>query len=538
MAFSSSVLKLLAGAAMVASARAHLTMTKVGSFNNTDGTLLEIVVAGRDNYLFASSAAGIYVFMVGADLSPTKVGFYANMTDFGEPTSVAYNSVYDTVAFSVKSFDALTKGRVYVVPSFDKWMDCDFCVDNVQILETGYLPDMVTFTPDGRRILTANEGEPLDYTMPENDPVGSVSIFKRRWATGEFEPACEVGFEYFNTAERTERLVARGMRVGVKDFTTFAMDMEPEYIAVTENSNTAYVTLQENNAVVKIDIKGCEIKRMYPLGYKEWGNGVMMDASDEDGEINLQDWPTVNGMYQPDAIATFSGMSDGKRYFLIANEGDAREYGEEDTDSFFADEIRVGDLAVEMGLNSTEAPYSDDALGRLKVTTLPPFDGNIDELYAYGGRQVDRPTKTNAKSISIFDGKKGELVWDSGDFIEQFLADPANGFTDIFNSEGGMETFDGRSDDKGPEPEGLALAEIDGRMFVFVALERIGGWMCWDISEPTAPVFQSYVNSYEEDTAPESGAIIPADVSPSGHTLLMGAYEVSDTLAVFELKMH
>ncbi|CAM9613676.1 unnamed protein product, partial [Hapterophycus canaliculatus] len=216
--------------------------------------------------------------------------------------------------------------------------------------------------------------------------------------------------------------------------------------------------------------------------------------------------------------------------FLTANEGDAREYGEEDTADFFTDETRVEDLAIELGLDATMSPYNDDTLGRLKVTSAAPFDGNINELYAFGGRRV--------QSISIFGGKKGELVWDSGDFIEQFTADPANGFSDIFNSEGGVDTFDGRSDDKGAEPEGLAMAEIDGRIFVFVSLERIGGWMCWDVSDPTAPVFQSYVNSFEEDTAPESAAIIPADESPSGNALMVAAYEASNTLAVFELKMH
>eukprot|EP00752_Nemacystus_decipiens_P017246 g15450.t1 len=501
-----------------------LTMTKVGGFSSANEDPLEIIVAGKGKYMYAASATGISILELGDDLSPSQIGFYTGMVEFGEPTSVAYNAVRDEVAFSVKAFDPLTKGRVYVVPSADDWIKCNFCDDDIQILEAGYLPDMVTFTPDGRRILTANEGEPLDYTAPENDPVGSVSIFKRVWKTGTYNPACEVGFEHFNTEERTERLTGRGMRVGGMDFTTFAMDMEPEYIAVTENGNTAYVTLQENNAVAKIDIKGCQIKRIYPLGYKEWGGDLLFDASNEDGMINLASWPQVKGMYMPDSITTYK--TNGQRYFITANEGDGREYGEEDTPEFFTDETRVADLAVELGLDATMAPYTEDALGRLKVTNAAPFDGNIDELYAFGGR-----------SISIFDGKKGNLVWDSGDFIGRYTADPANGFSDIFNSEGDVDSFDSRSDDKGAEPEGLVMAEIDGSHYVFVGLERIGGWMCWDVTDATAPVFQSYVNSNEDDIAPESAAIIPADVSPSGYPLLVAANEVSNTLAVFELKI-
>ncbi|CAN0447946.1 unnamed protein product, partial [Ascophyllum nodosum] len=92
-----------------------------------------------------------------------------------------------------------------------------------------------------------------------------------------------------------------GVRITGKNFTTFSMDVEPEYIAVTDNSNIAYVSLQENNAVAKIAIKDCEVKRIFPLGYKEWGNGTLFDASDKDDMINLADWPMVKGMYQPDA---------------------------------------------------------------------------------------------------------------------------------------------------------------------------------------------------------------------------------------------
>ncbi|CAB1115103.1 unnamed protein product [Ectocarpus sp. CCAP 1310/34] len=465
-------------------------------------------------HVFAASATGVSILKLGDDLSLSELGFYNSMAAFGEPTSVAYNPVFDEVAISVKAFDPLTKGRVYVVKSSEDWIRCDFCDDDVQILEAGFLPDMITFTPNGKRILTANEGEPhthhgfeslyidahdlpflvrfrasprhshpvqqLNYVSAENDPEGSVSIFKRTTKDNTYASACEVGFEKYNTADRTNRLVDRGMRVGGMNFTTLSMDVEPEYIAVTEFGTTAYVTLQENNAVAKIDIKGCEIKRMYPLGFKEWGDDMKFDASDEDGMINLQDWPTVRGMYMPDAITTFK--TGGRRWYTL--------------------------LLTGCGV----------------VTTAGPFDGNIDELYAFGGR-----------SISIFDGKTGELVWDSGDFIEQFTADPVNGFSDIFNSNGGVATFDGRSDDKGPEPEGLAMAEIDGSIYVFVSLERIGGWMCWDVTDATAPVFQSYVNSYEGDTAPESAAVISADMSPSGNTLLVAAYEESNTLAVFEL---
>eukprot|EP00904_Undaria_pinnatifida_P006682 jgi/Undpi1/3143/HiC_scaffold_15.g06517.m1 len=459
------------------------------------------------------------------------------MKDFGTPNSVAYSPVNDELAIAVAAHDVLTKGQAGPVAGFriqtkpdaegihggaTLLQKCACCDDYVQILTTGYLPDMVTFTPNGRRILTANEGEPLDYTEVENDPVGSVSIFKRKKSTETYREACEVGFEEFDTPTKRKKLVKSGVRVSGANFTTPSMDMEPEYIAVTDNSKKAYVTLQENNAVAKININKCEIDRIFPLGYKEWGNGVLFDASDKDGKINLQDWPTVKGMYMPDAITTFK--AGGARYFVTANEGDGREYGDEDASNYYTDEIRVEDLAVELGFDATESPYDETNLGRLKVTSAAPFTGDIDELYAFGGR-----------SISIFSGDSGELVWDSGDFIATYIADPDNGFSELFNSEGGADSFDERSDDKGSEPEGLAIAEIDGSTYVFLGLERTGGWMCWEVSDPTAPVFQSYTNSYEDDVAPESAAIIPAEYSPSGKALLVAVYEDSNTLAVFEI---
>ncbi|CAN0128269.1 unnamed protein product, partial [Ascophyllum nodosum] len=196
-------------------------------------------------HLFAAATSGLTVFVLDPDtLDPTLVGFYNATATHGEATSVAYNNVYDELAISVKAYDELTQGQVHIISSVEDWITCGLCADYVQILTTGYLPDMVTFTPDGRRILTANEGEPLDYAKAENDPPGSVSIFKRRYSTKTYNLACEVGFEKFDKPYRTRILSESGVRITGKNFTTFSMDVEPEYIAVTENGNTAYVSLQ------------------------------------------------------------------------------------------------------------------------------------------------------------------------------------------------------------------------------------------------------------------------------------------------------
>ena len=155
-------------------------------------------------------------------------------------------------------------------------------------------------------------------------------------------------------------------------------------------------------------------------------------------------------------------------------------------------------------------------------------DGDYDEIYSFG-----------ARSFSIWDSA-GNLVFDSGDEIARITAER---FPDGFNSSGENESFDSRSDDKGSEPEALALAEIDGRTIAFLGLERIGGIMIYDVTDPTAPVFVEYVNQRDfaaateaaGDLAPEGIAFVPADVSPTGAPLLIVANEFSGTTTVYEV---
>src|SRR5690606_36652029 len=109
---------------------------------------------------------------------------------------------------------------------------------------------------------------------------------------------------------------------GHDNIASVARDMEPEYIAVSDDSATAWVSLQENNAFAKLDIASATITDILPLGYKDYGQeGNAIDASDEDGEkgaplLNFQLWPGVVGMYHPDAIASYS--VDGKTYLVSA----------------------------------------------------------------------------------------------------------------------------------------------------------------------------------------------------------------------------
>ncbi|GAB1821778.1 hypothetical protein HerbRD11066_49420 [Herbidospora sp. RD11066] len=377
----------------------------------------------------------------------------------------------------------------------------------------GALPDMVTFTPDGSKVLVANEGEPEGYCEGNVDPEGSISIIDVR--RGSVKTA-----DFKKYIGREDRLRAQGIRIyGPK--ANAAQDFEPEYITTDKWGRTAWVSLQENNAFAVVDLRSGRVEDVVPLGLKDHsrpGNGL--DASDKDGKINIVPRP-VKGMYQPDALASYQAR--GRTYIVAANEGDARDW------ECFAEEVRVKDLKTTL----PDALKADAELGRLTVTSTSPknAEGVTTELHAMGGR-----------SVSIRD-TEGRLVWDSGDQIEKLVAKelPAE-----FNSDQENKSFDTRSDNKGPEPEGVAVGDIRGRTYAFAGLERVGGIVAFDVSDPRHPKIVDYVNSRDftgsveggtgGDSGPEGVLFIPASDSPTHKPLLVVGHEISGTTAVYEIR--
>lgn len=377
----------------------------------------------------------------------------------------------------------------------------------VRTVQVGAGPDMVVFTPDGRRLLVANEGEPDCYGPGCTDPEGSVSVV--------------------DVVPRRNRLDVHtigfgGLAIpaGVRIFgpgASPAQDLEPEYIAVSDDGRTAWVTLQENNAIARLDLDALSVTGIFPLGTKDHSlPGQGLDPSDRDSAVQIAAWANVRGMYQPDAIASF--QVGGRVYLVSANEGDARDY------AGFAEEARARGVPALAGIPGV----GDNArLGRLTVTTSPP-SGDLGNLYAFG-----------ARSFSIWDAASGGLVWDSGDQIEQVTAAafPAN-----FNCNNTSNGFDDRSDNKGPEPEGVAVGRVGGRTYAFVGLERIGGVVVYDVTVPAAPVFQQYFTTRDfaaatpgPDLGPEIVRFVEARQSPTGAPLLLIANEISGTVNLVAL---
>jgi hypothetical protein len=399
----------------------------------------------------------------------------------------------------------------------------------------GALPDMITFSPDGHYALTANEGEPkADYTV---DPEGSVSVIDLSGGIASLNQAnvTTVGFAGYNS--QAAQLRTQGIRIygGLAATpSTVAQDLEPEYIAVSTNSQTAYITLQENNAIAVLDLATKQFTALRPVGYSDLrqpGHGI--DASDQTADVLIANWP-IKGMRQPDAIASFE--VNGTPYLLTANEGDARDY------NAFSEQVRLG-------TTSASAPYvldptvfpnaallkNNNVLGRLNVTNKlgdTDGDGDFDEIYAYGGR-----------SFSIYNASTGAEVHDSGNLLERVTATDAT-YGAIFNASNGFgeaPTRKNRSDDKGPEPEGVTTGRIGNNMYAFVSMERVGGVMVFNINNPASPVLELYQNNRSltagtGDLGPEGIVFIPAADSPTNQPLLLLANEVSSTVAVYSIQ--
>lgn len=372
-------------------------------------------------------------------------------------------------------------------------------------VEVGALPDMITFSQDGK-VIVANEGEPnADYTV---DPIGSISIIDT--AT---KAVRSIDFTSLNGQEMA--LASKGIRI-FGPGASVAMDMEPEYITIKGDS--AFVTCQENNAIAVIKISTAELMDVYGLGVKDHslaGNGI--DLPKANG-IYITEAP-VKGFYMPDAISSFE--ANGKTYLVTANEGDSRDY------EGYSEETSVGKVKLDPSI-FTDPSFAELA-SNLKITTAPSDTNALGEyktLFTFGSR-----------SFSIWDASNGTLVYDSGDDMEQITASM---YPDFFNTSNTNFSLKNRSDDKGPEPEAIVVGEVDGKSLVFVGLERMGGIMVYDVTNPLAPLFVDYLNNRNPkdktgDAGPEGLLFVPATESPNGVAMIVVSNEISGTVTAYSV---
>ena len=358
-------------------------------------------------------------------------------------------------------------------------------LQEIKRVTVGALPDMVVFSPDGRYIVSANEGEPNDlYTI---DPVGTVSIIdlKNNYSVKTLD------FSAFESSKAV--LLNAGFRVyGLN--ATVAKDVEPEYVAISSDSKKAFVTLQENNGIAEINLETGTITKVIPLGVKDISLAAnAFDVSDKDNKKELKTWP-LKAYYLPDAISYFTlGATE---YLILANEGDTRAY------TGFNEEVRVKDIK----LDAVRFPDAinlrkDENLGRLLVAKFSgdiDGDGDHDEIYSTGGR-----------SATIVNPATGAIVAEIGKDLEERVI--ASGNYD-----------DDRSDNKGVEVEGVTVGQINGLTVVFIGMERSDMIAVYDISKPESPKF---LQLFQTGDAPEGLLYIKPKDSPNGRSLLIVSSE-------------
>ncbi|MEL6235978.1 MAG: choice-of-anchor I family protein [Pseudomonadota bacterium] len=428
----------------------------------------------------------------------------SGIPDFGGINSVAVSGGQVSVAVEL---DPLDDGLGNLTPQngvIARFDTTSFAaIDQVVV---GNLPDQISYSADGTLIYVANEGEADDAF---GDPQGGISIITV--ATGAVQT-----FDFTAFDGQEDALRAAGVRIF--DGRPASEDFEPEYIAESEDGSTLFVVLQENNAVAVFDIATSTFTDILSLGTSDHSMpGFGIDASDRDDAISIRNWP-VQGLRMPDGIASFD--SGGTTYFVTANEGDDR--GEDE---------RIADITLDpASFANPIALQVDERLGRLGISSIDgdtDGDGDFDQLFSYGSR-----------SFTVFDAA-GNVVFDSGSQFEEIVASlrVPNAFNnDDFPTDADDVIDENRSDNKGPEPEAIAVGEVGGVDFIFVGLERDGGIMIYRADDPTAPELAAYVESaVMGDVSPEIIEVIDATDSSTGNTQLAISYEISGTTTVIDL---
>ena len=498
-----------------------LNLTLLTSFSNgTAGTNSAEIVAFDEDvdrlYIANSIASKLDIVNFSNPALPVLITSIST-TPYGNINSVvAHDSI---VALAIENSNPQLNGFVVFL---------DYNGNFLKQVTVGAMPDMITFNKNYTKILTANEGEPnASYTV---DPEGSVSIIDLTPGIANLTNAnvTTIGLSAYNGQQVA--LVAQGIRI-FSTSATVAQDLEPEYITISDDNTKAYVGIQEANALLTIDLTNNTIISLAALGYSSYGTGSnnALDASDQSGAILITGDLPIKGAYMPDALSF--GTIGGQGYIFTANEGDSREFGT------VIDANRINSTTF---TNLDPIAFPDASilknskfLGRLsalKYSGDTDGDGDYDELHVMSGR-----------SFSIRNATTGALVYDSKDLIEQIIANHPT-FAAIFNASNstGTPSLKNRSDDKGPEVEGIYFQTINGKPYVFLALERVGGVMVFNVANPLSPVFVAYRNNRSTTlSGPDLGAegivTIPAAISPNGNDIVILANEVSSTLSIYQV---
>ncbi|AZA48886.1 T9SS C-terminal target domain-containing protein [Chryseobacterium carnipullorum] len=492
----------------------QIQLNYIGSFdpsgNNNSSTEIVVHDPASQKLFTISSITDVFDIIDFSTPTALSVVKTVNMAPYGGITSIAVKN--GIIATASPNADPQQNGSVVFF---------DINGNFLKQVTVGALPDMVAFTPDGTKVITANEGEPNDaYTV---DPEGTISIIDISGGIGNLTQANVTTMNFNSFDSQTAALTATGLRK-VRTNNTLSQDLEPEYVTVSADSQKAWVTLQENNAIAEVNLAAKTITGIWGLGKKDMslpGNGF--DASDNNGEILIANWP-VKTYYTPDAVQNFK--VGNTHYIVTANEGDEKDL------SGFSERTTVGANAYTLDpvlFPQASVLKASHNLGRFRVSSATgntDADSDFEEISALG-----------ARSFSIFNADTKQLVYDSGDRFERYIAayHPL-----IFNADNEGNGAKNRSRAKGPEPEGVALGTINGQTYAFITLERTGGVMVYNITDPNNPTFTDYKHSrstsaYGGDNGPEGITYIAPGNTTTGKGYVIIANEISGTLSMYQV---
>ena len=492
----------------------EIELNYIGSFDPSGASTSTCEIVVHDpvsQRLFTTSAIAGFLDIINFSnpAAPTLVSSI-NMNTYGGVTSVAVKN--GVVAVASPNADETLNGSVVFFDTNGTFL---------KQVTVGALPDMITFSPDGTKVMTANEGQPnANYSI---DPEGSISIINIAGGIPNLNQSNVTTLLFTSYNAQETALIASGVRK-LKLTSTLSQDFEPEYITISADSQKAWVTLQENNAIVEINLTTSTISDIWALGAKDVsipGNG--MDISDNNGQVLIANWP-IKAFYMPDAVANYT--VGGTTYLVTANEGDEKEY------TGFVERTTVGastyilDAALYPHAAVLKQSYN---MGRFRVSNL---SGNTD-----ADTDFEVISAVGSRSFSIFNATTKQIVFDSGDDFEKYTA--AN-LPTLFNADHSDNISKGRSRAKGPEPEGVAIAQISNQTFAFISLERVGGVMVYNITNPNNVTFVEYKNSrstsaWSGDNGPEGITYIKPENSPNGTPYILVANEISGTITIFEV---
>jgi len=531
---------IIAGQLPALANEATLKITEIASITSGDGEGSHEIATfhAGSKRIFATNGVknAIDIYDVSDVTNPKKVGSVALSPYGNDVTSVAAGKdvvvavVNVSDKFSATGVPTTTNGKIVVFDTSGKVLSAPDVL--------GVLPDSVTFAPNGTTALVAIEAQPVcakddpataakedaDYSKA-SDPVGGVTVVDLS------NPASPVlrfaGFDQFSVAEMRAKGIAVSSVVN-----NVSKDFEPEFVTAVDN-NYAYVTIQEANAIGKLNIGSATFESI-SRAFESKVSRVARDTSDRDAGAGLRTYANVVGASQPDAIAGFT-VGAGQ-YFVTANEGDAREY------TCLNDDLRASSLKVDTRRFPDWKTLSGNAaLGRAKVNPTigdKDGDGDIDTIHLRG-----------SNSMTMY--RNGIAIWDSADLLDQiqtqaFGVANINGSHSLSSDKSTMNYVgQDRSDDKGSEPEGVAVGMVGDRRIAILGLERMTALAIFDITDPGNPIFQEWLQMLPTKAtpakdvkhwSPEGIVFVPASKSPSGKALIITSYELSGSLSIHQVE--